>query len=56
MQVEAEKAHWKDSYKIGEGCPELKQDEKRKNRKACSKPTQTESFLRGGDQVMSGKK
>ncbi|WVZ06163.1 hypothetical protein V8G54_019509 [Vigna mungo] len=40
-------------YEVGGGCPELEKDEKRKNRTSRSEPTHTESFLRGGDQVIS---
>jgi len=41
------------SYEVGGGYPELEKDEKRKNRKSLSEPTHTESFLRGGEQVIS---
>ena len=41
------------SYEVGGGYPELEKDEKRTNRKSRSEPTHTESFLRGGDQVIS---
>ncbi|KAG2404723.1 Protein PEP-RELATED DEVELOPMENT ARRESTED 1 [Vigna angularis] len=40
-------------YEVGGGYPELEKDEKRKNRTSRSEPTHTESFLRGGDQVIS---
>ncbi|XP_014492989.1 protein PEP-RELATED DEVELOPMENT ARRESTED 1, chloroplastic [Vigna radiata var. radiata] len=40
-------------YEVGGGYPELEKDEKRKKRTSRSEPTHTESFLRGGDQVIS---
>jgi len=41
------------SYEVGGGYPEVEKDEKRRNRKSPSDPTLTESFLRGGEQVIS---
>ncbi|CAJ1803497.1 unnamed protein product [Sphenostylis stenocarpa] len=42
-----------DNYEVGGGYPELKKDEKRRNRKSHSDTSHTDSFLRGGDQVIS---